>query len=146
MVKAATRLRSDGAFVLPGCSLYLGDQSAGHFLYAAQSAQSGPGFITMGFVRGEQFAEIIVSDRTTRELFFFLVAFQKACNATNSCTNGDLLTPAVESGWTSFTLYDEVDLQNTIVDCLHCHQTQGPGTQKILRMQELQNPWTHFFP
>jgi len=104
-----------------------------------------PGFVTMGFTRGDQFAEITVSDRTTRALSYFLAAFTQACTATNSCTQGDLLTPAIERNWTSFTLYDESDLKNTILDCLQCHQTGGPGTQKILRMQELPNPWTHWF-
>src|SRR5207245_6315909 len=28
---------------------------------------------------------------------------------------------------------------------LACHQSGGPGTQKILRMHELTNPWQHWF-
>jgi len=31
------------------------------------------------------------------------------------------------------------------VDCRHCHQPDGPSSRKILRMQELRNPWTHWF-
>jgi cytochrome c553 len=104
------------------------------------------GYITMGFVRGDQLVELIAEDRNLQNtLTFFLVKFTQACNATDSCTPGDLFTPATESNWTSFTIYGEDDLKNTIFDCTHCHQTGGPGTQRILRMQELANPWNHWF-
>jgi len=104
-----------------------------------------PGFVAMGFVRGDQFAEVVTSDRNTGELTFYLVTFKQACNLTDSCVPGDLLTPAVESNWIEYTVYSQTDLQNTVLDCLQCHQTGGPGTGSILRMQELRNPWTHFF-
>ena len=104
-----------------------------------------PGFIVMGFVRGDQFAELAVADRVTNEVSFFLVTFKNACNLTNSCTIGELLTPAVETNWVDYTVYSQADLANTVFDCLQCHQTGGPGTGTILRMQELANPWTHFF-
>lgn len=57
---------------------------------------------------------------------------------------GDLLTPAIESDWTGYTIYDEEDLKNTVLDCRQCHQTMGPDSEKILRMQELRAPWTHW--
>jgi len=104
-----------------------------------------PGLIAMGYVRGDQFAELVTSDRVTNALQFFLVTFKQQCNLTHSCTPGDLLTPAVESNWIEYTVYGQVDLENTILDCLQCHQTEGPGTANILRMQELNNPWSHFF-
>jgi len=104
-----------------------------------------PGLVAMGFVRGDQFAEIVTSDRITNELSFFLVEFKQTCNLDHSCTPGDLLTPAVESNWIEYSVFGEQDLQNTILDCLQCHQPAGPGTRSILRMQELRNPWTHFF-
>jgi organic hydroperoxide reductase OsmC/OhrA len=101
--------------------------------------------IALGFVRGEQFSEIAV--RNPDNTFdFFLVGFKQACNAKpEHCSPGELLTAAVESNWTEFTLYQDIDLKNTIVDCMHCHQPDGPQSQKILRMQELRNPWTHWF-
>ena len=104
-----------------------------------------PGFVAMGFVRGDKFAEVVASDPVTGELTFFLVTFKQACDLTDTCTVGESLTPAIESNWVSYTVYSQTDLQNTIVDCLHCHQVNGPGTDIILRMQELRNPWTHFF-
>jgi hypothetical protein len=55
------------------------------------------------------------------------------------------LTPEIEHNWTETTLYDEQDLANTVLDCAPCHQTNGPGSPKFLRMQELKTPWTHWF-
>lgn len=39
---------------------------------------------------------------------------------------------------------DDEDLAGTAVDCLVCHQPKGPGTERLFRMQELRNPWTHW--
>lgn len=105
-------------------------------------------FVVMGFVRGESFVELISNDPTNgNKLDFFLFKFQHACDATpEGCTFGDNLTPAVESNFTSvYSLYNEDDIKNTIFDCQQCHQAGGPSTTKILRQQELQNPWGHFF-
>lgn len=106
-----------------------------------------PNFVVMGFVRGEQFVEIAVNNPATPgQVDFFLAGFTQACNTPpNHCTPADLLTPAVESNWTGFTLYQDDDLKNTIVDCRHCHQPEGVNGPKILRMSELRNPWTHWF-
>lgn len=110
-----------------------------------------PDSVALGFVRGEQFAELIVTKTDANndgasDLELFLVAFKQACNARpDGCKPGELLTPMVESNWTSFTLYDDEDLKNTIVDCRHCHQPEGLNSPKIMRMQELRNPWTHWF-
>lgn len=103
-------------------------------------------YVALGFVRGEQFAEIIVNNGTPNSADFFLAVFTQACNETpEGCSIGELLTPSIESNWTSFTLLQDEDLKNTIIDCKHCHQPEGVGTAKMLRMQELRNPWTHFF-
>ena len=114
-------------------------------IFTPPTGNPNPGFIAMGFVRGDQFAEIVTSDRVTGDLQFYLFTFTQACNVDHSCTPGDLLTPAVESNWTGYTVYGQADLANTILDCLQCHQVGGPGTRSILRMQELRNPWSHFF-
>ena len=57
----------------------------------------------------------------------------------------DLYSPAIESGFTSYTLYEDSDLLNTPLDCTRCHQPGGTATEKMLLMQQLQAPWTHFF-
>ena len=102
-------------------------------------------FVAMGFVRGEQFAELVSND-ANGDLKFFLFRFNQACNANpNGCTVDDLLTPKVEANYTGYSIYEDVDIKNTIFDCLQCHQAGGPNTAKTLRMQELQNPWGHFF-
>jgi cytochrome c553 len=103
-------------------------------------------FSTVAFTRGEQFVELFSRDRLDRSLHFYLLVFQQRCNsAADGCNPGDLLTPAVEQDWTETSLYDESDVKNTVLDCTPCHQPNGPGTPKMLRMQELDTPWTHWF-
>ena len=105
-----------------------------------------PGFVTMGFVRGSQLVELAAHDAQSNELHFYLVRFLQDCNASSSgCTPGDLLTPAVERDWRSVTLYEDEDVKNTVFDCRHCHQPNGPASTKMLRMQERRAPWTHWF-
>ncbi len=107
-----------------------------------------PALVALGFTRGEDFIELISKDPTANgTLNFFLFKFEHGCSARQGgCTPGELLTPEGESNFTGrYTLYQDVDIANTIFDCNQCHQPAGPGTPKILRMQELQNPWAHFF-
>jgi hypothetical protein len=99
--------------------------------------------VALGFTRGEQLVELVDRDPDTQELAFFLLTFKQACNV-EGCTNADLFSPRIESGWTEVTIAADEDLKNTPLDCLQCHQPDGPGTPKILRMQELTTPWTHF--
>lgn len=102
--------------------------------------------LSLAFVRGEQTVELVVRDRATRELRFYLVTYRQACNdAPEGCRPGDLLTPETERGWRDVALLEEEDLKNTVLDCRQCHQPDGPGTPKLLRMQELDLPWTHWF-
>jgi hypothetical protein len=104
-----------------------------------------PGFVVMGFARGEPVVEIAAEDPNSGKLSFYLLKFDIACEATKSCTPGDQLTPGIEKDWKSWTLYQDEDLKNTILDCRHCHQPGGPSTKPMLRMQELKDPWTHWF-
>lgn len=102
--------------------------------------------LAIAFSRGEQLVELMLRDRNDHGLRFYLLAFRQACNDSEAgCKPGDLLTPEVEQGWTETSLYDEQDLANSVLDCAPCHQPQGPGTPKLLRMQELHMPWTHWF-
>lgn len=105
-----------------------------------------PGFVVMGFSRGEPFLEVAAQQpKNGDKISFYLIRFTPECEETNSCKPGDLLTPAIEKNWKSVTVYDDEDLKNSLADCRHCHQPDGPGTKTILRMQELQDPWTHWF-
>jgi hypothetical protein len=102
--------------------------------------------LALAFSRGEQATEILVRDRVDYTFRFYLLAFRQACNdAEGGCTPGDLLTPEIEQNWQQTSLYEERDLANTVLDCAPCHQPDGPGTAKVLRMQELKMPWTHWF-
>jgi hypothetical protein len=117
----------------------------------ANNPQPLASFTALGFVRGEEFVEFVSNDPTANggkgDLNFFLFRFQHDCDSSPSgCTYGDLLTPAVESNFTGvYSLYQEQDVKDTIFDCQQCHQPSGPTTSKLLRQQELQNPWGHFF-
>ena len=105
-----------------------------------------PTYNIIAFSRGELFVELASKDTVSGEPRFFLFRFHLPCeDAPGGCTLADLLTPATESDWTSYTLYDDEAVANTTLDCMRCHQPDGPGTRKILRMQELRNPWNHWF-
>ena len=105
-----------------------------------------PGFVAMGFTRGSQLVEVVAHDAQANELNFYLVRFLQDCNASSDgCAPGDLLTPAVEKDWRSVSVYSDEDLKDTVFDCRHCHQPNGPSTAKMLRMQERRAPWTHWF-
>jgi mono/diheme cytochrome c family protein len=102
--------------------------------------------VMLAFNRGEQEVELISRDRVTGELNFYLVSFRQACNdAKRGCSHADMFTDAIEKDWTEMSLYDEVDLSNTILDCATCHQPDGPGSRKRIIMQEFNAPFTHWF-
>jgi len=121
--------------------------------------------VTMGYVRGEQAAELIAKDNNRGTFNFYFVKYKNACNDAGACTNADIMQAGTEKGWTEYSIYRGADLENTQLDCTQCHivdavnrnaQQQAPAggaevpaqeviaTRQILRMQELQNPWTHF--
>ncbi|WP_176736768.1 c-type cytochrome [Oligoflexus tunisiensis] len=113
---------------------------------APQDASTpSPDFVVMGFVRGDQFVEVIARDPKAGRLNFFLIAFTQACNATGHCSTGHLQSSAIEKDWLSISIYEDTYLANTVFDCTHCHQPEGPSTEKILRLQEMEQPWLHFF-
>ena len=122
------------------------------FIFSPPPGQpvSIPGYVVMTFVRGESFVEIAAqSPKGKGKLSLYLLKFQPQCETDDGneegCKNEDLLTPSVESNWKSVTIYDDEDLKNNILDCRHCHQPEGPTQPLMLRMQELQDPWTHWF-
>jgi hypothetical protein len=104
-------------------------------------------FQVLAFARGEAFVELLANDPTANdELRFFVIRFHPQCEQTAAgCNFADLYTPTIESNWTAWSVYDDGDLANTTLDCKSCHQPGGPGTQKIMRMQELNGPWLHWF-
>lgn len=108
-------------------------------------ATPSPDFVVMGFVRGDQFVEVIARDPKSGKLNFFLVEFTQACNETEHCSNGHLQSSAIETDWKSITIYEDTYLVNTVFDCTHCHQPEGPLSDKMLRLQEMERPWSHFF-
>ncbi|HVO31037.1 MAG TPA: hypothetical protein VMV18_09885, partial [bacterium] len=101
------------------------------------------GYLALGFARGSHLVEIASFDPAKQDINFYLVRYGKSCDP--SCPNSELFTPATERDWTSVTVYGDPDIRNTPLDCLSCHQPAGTGTKRILRMQERQFPWTHWF-
>lgn len=98
------------------------------------------------FSRGEQVVELVGYDPANDSLNFYLLTFFQACNDSDTgCSAADRFTPAIESGWTKWSLYQDVDLANHVLDCNTCHQPGGPGTPKLLLMQQAEDPWMHWF-
>ena len=109
-------------------------------------------FLAFGFARGDNVVEIAAQDPNSADINFFLVKYQHSCDASDTCTTGDNFATANENNWTRVDLYTgHEDLNNTPRQCDTCHRPQGfdftakTGSKAILRMQELVNPWTHWF-
>jgi hypothetical protein len=112
-----------------------------------EKREKAPEMTAIGFVRGEPFVEVVSRDLTSGDYNFYLFTFERQCDyAPGGCDLASLLTEEIEHGWTAFSVYAEEDIENTSLDCRSCHQPQGYGTKKILRMQELESPWLHWFP
>lgn len=149
-----TGLAQDSAFALTGnsTSLVMLSVSALNprvlvFPRVDETLARATDFTALGFVRGEQFVEVVSRDSATDDLNFYLVTFERGCDYTTAgCDLASLLTEEIEHGWTEHSIYVEDDLANTALDCRSCHQPNGPGTKQILRMQELESPWLHWFP
>src|SRR5215468_422371 len=144
------KINANVRFTLVGESTGLGLRSVNPVLpraflmTPATGTSPNPSYQVLAFARGEPLVELVANDPKAQTLRFFLLRFHPACEAT-TCGNADLQTAAIESGWTGYTLYDDQTIANTTLDCLNCHQPGGPSTKKLLRMQELANPWAHWF-
>jgi hypothetical protein len=115
-------------------------------VYPLPTSAQGP-FKALGFARGEPIVEMVAYDPGVEELNFYLLRFGLECESKpDGCALGDLYTTDVERNWPSWTVYQDRDLAGTALDCLTCHQPGGPGTRKLLRMQEIDQPWLHWFP
>ncbi|MBJ96165.1 MAG: hypothetical protein CMP23_17015 [Rickettsiales bacterium] len=122
-----------------------------------------PGFVTVAFVRGEGFAEIITHNPDNDELDFFLLKYDFRCAAEperfwdsheqvyfwrQECSDEERFSEQVESGWTGYSLYHHTDLENTVLDCLVCHQhglRSSSTARPSLLMFELNSMWIHWF-
>ena len=112
--------------------------------YDARTTAPDAGFAALAFTRGEPLVELVSRDPVSGELRFLLVGFALACMQKDQCQLVDLLTDAIERGWLGLWVATDDDLKNTPRDCLRCHQVNGPGTPRILRMQERKHPWAHW--
>ncbi|MGH7297382.1 MAG: hypothetical protein ACRELB_20770 [Polyangiaceae bacterium] len=103
-------------------------------------------YALLAFDPGELFVEVAVNDPPTGDLNFYLVQFDKDCvSAPGGCTNVDLLTPSLVTGWSNVRIYEmSTLLDDTIFDCHVCHQPVDANAP-FLRMQEIEAPFTHWF-
>ena len=109
-------------------------------------------YLFLAFDPGEPFVEVASFSPAAQEVNFYLVLFDKACTSTPAgCGPNDLLTPNQTTGWRNLRIYESTTaLNNTIGDCRQCHIGNGKdvpdtGDKLILRMQELEAPFTHWF-
>jgi hypothetical protein len=108
--------------------------------------------VALAYARGDQFVEMAVTPNNGGDFAFYLLRYEQRCNRGHAdargdgarCNNADLFSERTETDWTAISLYDDDDLADTVVDCRECHQPGGPGTPRIYRMQEPENPWTHW--
>ena len=107
-----------------------------------------PGFVAVAIVRGEGFAEVITHDPVRNDLDFFLFKFDYRCAQPGQCTAEERFSEAYETGWSNYTVYGGDDLENTILDCMQCHQygvrsSPSAGTKSLLMFQ-LNSMWMHW--
>ena len=107
-----------------------------------------PGFVAVASVRGEGFAEIITHDAIRDDLDFFLFKFDYRCAQPGHCTAEERFSEAYESGWSGYTIYGGEDLENTLLDCLQCHEhglraSPSAGSRSLLMFQ-LNSMWMHW--
>jgi len=113
----------------------------------ASHSDPGPGFVVVGFVRGEGFAEIITHDPVRDDLDFFIFKFTYRCADPANCTDEERFGAQHESGWKDYTIYGTEDLENTALDCLQCHEhglRDSPSRRRSLLMFQLNSMWMHW--
>jgi cytochrome c553 len=96
----------------------------------------------VAFSRGDRLIEMAGYDEQSKEINFYLLSYELACNA--NCSSQQLFGASSESAWTSWTLYGEQDLQDTPLDCLTCHRPDGDSGRKRFLMRDIASPWLHW--
>lgn len=107
------------------------------------SNQEEPVYRAVGFVRGDFLVEVLGYDPSKNDINFYLLRYEKTCEP--NCGNADRFLEQTETSWKRVSAYEVRFIHQTPLDCLACHQPKGQGSKRILRMQELVFPWTHWF-
>jgi hypothetical protein len=109
-------------------------------------------YMFLAYDPGETFLEVASYSPSDMAVNFYLVLFDKDCtHAAGGCGPNDLLTPNQTTGWSNVRIYESTTaLNNTIADCRQCHIGAGKDdptnpSPLILRMQEIEAPFTHWF-
>jgi hypothetical protein len=108
------------------------------------SRSDQPELAAVIFTRGERMVELAMKDLVHQQINFYALVYRLPCG--DDCREADRHLDAADAGWSDVTVYTEADLHNTPLDCLRCHVTfGGVNGARLLRMHELDNPWTHWF-
>jgi hypothetical protein len=101
--------------------------------------------LAISFTRGDQLVELMGVDIPNQRLNFYLLAFGHACRLSDSgCTATDLLGSRAERDWSSWTLYQADDIEDTGLSCFSCHQSEGADTPKHFLMRQNPFSWLHW--
>jgi len=107
--------------------------------------------IVVSYTRGEPYIELMgYADEEARPLGqgpvnFYLIKFDKPCEETQSCVAADFLSDEFEVGWSQVSVYEDLALQDTPLDCLHCHQPYGHDEEKVFLFAEGAEQTMHWF-
>jgi hypothetical protein len=109
--------------------------------------------VVVSYTRGEPYIEIMgrhdhngSNDYDSRDVVnFYLVKFDKACEDPQTCVAADFLTEAFEQEWEQVSVYEDLQVQDTTLDCLHCHQPEGSDGPKVMLFAEDRPNFTHWF-
>ncbi len=108
------------------------------------------GEIAISYTRGEPYIELVAEHRGrsgpgAQHHNFYLIKFDKACEASDSCDAADFYTDEFEENWERISIYEDLDLRNTTLDCMGCHQPASADGRKIWLFAESQLDPTHWF-
>ncbi|HMI88365.1 MAG TPA: hypothetical protein VK550_29985 [Polyangiaceae bacterium] len=101
--------------------------------------------LAVSFTRGDQLVELMGIDIPNQRINFYLLAFGHPCHSSEGgCTATDVLGARIERDWSSWTLYQAEDIEDTGLSCLSCHQSEGPGKPRHFLMREFAFSWLHW--
>ena len=117
------------------------------------AASQHPEAVIVSYIRGEPYVEVAAKQQPSNgygrnDWNFYAARIETECEATGTCTEVDFLTDKFESGWVGVSLYEDLALRNTPLDCLRCHargQNTRFGDGPLLLFAERRDPWTHWF-
>ncbi|MDQ3231843.1 MAG: hypothetical protein M3Q07_08490 [Pseudobdellovibrionaceae bacterium] len=75
--------------------------------------------VVMGFVRGDQFVELIALEPKFGKLNFFLVSSHRPVMKAVAAPRVICSPPRLKASGQAITIYEDIHLNNTVFDCTH---------------------------